>query len=238
MRLAAALVAPALLALPGAALAHSWFGTAGDGKVVTQKREVPAFDRVRLEGSADVKVRVGEGPSVAVTVDSNLQELVETDVKSGTLVVGSRKSMRATKGPIIEIAVPELRRFDLAGSGDVSIEGGKGELVLRIEGSGDLAWHGEASELRAEIRGSGDVRLEGRAEKLGAEVEGSGDIDASGLAATSAVAKVRGSGDVDLRIEGGALDATVEGSGDIRWRGKASVERSRVAGSGGISKRD
>lgn len=237
MRLAA-LVAAALFAVPGAALAHGGFGEKGDGNVVTRQREVPAFDRIRLEGSAEVKVKVGEGPGVAVTVDGNLQEIVVAEVKGGTLVVGARKSMRPTKGPLVEVSVPELRRFDLAGSGDVSIEGGKGDLELRVEGSGDLVWRGEAAALRAEVRGSGDVRLEGQAERLRAEVEGSGDIDASGLAARSAQARVHGSGDVELRLDGGELDATVEGSGDVRWRGKASVERARVAGSGEISRRD
>jgi len=237
MRLAD-LVAPVLLLAAAPAMASPWAGTAGNGQPTTETRAVPSFDRIRLEGSTDVTVSVGEGPSVTVTIDSNLQPLLETVVKGNTLVIRAEGRIRPKKDPKVAVTVPELRGVEISGSGDVTIEGGKGELALSIEGSGDLRWRGEATELRAEIEGSGDIRLEGRADRLRAQVEGSGDVDASRLVATDAEAKVRGSGDVELNLAGGKLDATVEGSGDIRWRGTANVERARVAGSGEISRRD
>ncbi|HEY6003251.1 MAG TPA: hypothetical protein VIV57_10295 [Anaeromyxobacter sp.] len=71
----------ALAALcPVAALARGSEVVRGDGKVTAQKRELPAFDAVRLETAADVAVKVGPPQSVTVKIDGNLQELLQTTV--------------------------------------------------------------------------------------------------------------------------------------------------------------
>jgi Putative auto-transporter adhesin, head GIN domain len=231
---------PALLALAASPAAAREWGSQpvrGDGKVTVQKRELPAFDAVRLRAAVDVAVKVGQPQSVTVKIDGNLQELLETTVAKGVLVIETRKSIRQEREATVEITMPELRRFALEGSGDVAIEGGKGALDLAIGGSGDLRWRGEASTLDARVHGSGGMRLEGRAETLGVRVEGSGDVDASGLQAVNADARVEGSGGVELSLAGGTLNAAVRGSGDIHWRGETRTERIAVRGSGAISRR-
>lgn len=234
----ALLAVSAALALGGsAASARDPEVVRGDGKVVSQKRDVPPFDAVRLEGPLDVAVEVGPPRAVTVKVDGNLQDLVETTVEKGVLVLRTRKPFEADRGAAIDVRVPALRRFDLAGSGDGAIEGGRGALALVVDGSGDLRWRGEASTLQASVQGSGDLRLEGRAETLQIRLEGSGDVDASKLQAVNAEVRVEGSGDVKLSLAGGALSAVVEGSGDVLWRGEARAERIVVHGSGMISRR-
>jgi putative autotransporter adhesin-like protein len=209
----------------------------GDGKVTVQKRDLPAFDAVRLRAPVDVAVKVGQPQSVTVKIDGNLQELLEATVAKGVLVIETRTSIRPDRGATVEITMPELRRFAIDGSGDVAIEGGKGALDLAIGGSGDLRWRGEASTLDVRVDGSGDMRLEGRAETLEVRVQGSGDVDASGLQAVNADARVEGSGGVELSLAGGTLNASVQGSGDIHWRGETRTERIAVRGSGDISRR-
>jgi hypothetical protein len=233
--LAAAVVA--LAASPALALDFGSDAVRGDGKIAVQRRDLPPFDGVRLEASVDVAVKVGPPQSVTVKIDGNLQELLRTTVRDRVLVVEARRPIRPGPGAAVEIAVPELRRFALGGSGDVAIEGGKGALELAIGGSGGLRWRGEASTLGAAVDGSGDMRLEGRAETLRVRVQGSGDVDASKLDAVNADAKVEGSGDVELSLAGGSLTAAVEGSGGIRWRGETRSEAIAVHGSGQISRR-
>ncbi len=235
MRRAAAVLA-ARLAVPTAA--RDWSGVEGDGNATAQRREVGAFDRIELGTSADVAVRVGGAPSVTVTVDGNLQPHLRTEVRNGTLVIRADRDLHPSAGSRVEVTVPALRKFALAGSGDVVIEGGSGPLHLAIEGSGDLEWKGEASELRTSLEGSGDVRLEGRADALKVEVDGSGDVDAAALRAKDVSAKVEGSGDVDVTVDGGTLAASVSGSGDVHWRGQAKVESVTVSGSGEVTRKE
>jgi hypothetical protein len=232
----AAFALATLLAFPAAARDRASID--GDGKSVTQPRDVGPFERIALETAADVAVRVGGERRVSVTIDGNLQPHLQAAVRDGTLVIRSDANLHPRSGARVEVTVPALRKFALSGSGDVAIEGGSGPLHLAIEGSGDLRWKGEASELRMSIEGSGDVRLEGRADSLKVSVEGSGDVDAAALRAKDVAASVEGSGDVDVTVDGGSLAASVSGSGDVHWRGQAKSESVTISGSGEVSKKD
>jgi putative autotransporter adhesin-like protein len=227
----------ALVCLPAAARGRAGHPVAGDGNLSVQKRDLPAFDAVRLETSIDVAGKGGAPREVTVRIDGNLQDLLTTTVENGVLVIDAKDAFRAKRGSTVEIAMPGLRRVEVEGSGDVAIEGGKGALELALDGSGDLRWRGEASTLHARLEGSGDLLLEGRADVLRVRVEGSGDVDAARLAAVNAEASVEGSGDVELNLAGGTLSAAVEGSGDIHWRGDARTESIAVHGSGEVSRR-
>lgn len=237
MRLAAAAAVAALCAAatPLTAAAHGWLGSgpAGNGKKVTQQRSVGPFERVRLEGSLDVRVKVGAPAAVTVTIDENLQPLVQTRLDGDTLVIEGESMSYRGEGRV-EVTTPSLRGLAIEGSGDAAIEGGQGDLELAVTGSGDLAWRGAAGKLAVEVEGSGDVRLAGTADHADLGVAGSGDIRARELTARSAKVAVAGSGDVEVTLGGGTLEAAVAGSGDIRWYGTAQVERAAVAGSGEI----
>jgi hypothetical protein len=213
-----------------------WFATQGDGQKVTQSRSVGAFDAVRLEGSIDASVKVGLSATVAVTIDQNLQPLVETRLDGTTLVVKVKDASWTGEGKVA-ITMPALRAFAIEGSGNATIEGGNGDLKLSIAGSGDLNWTGQAAELDARIAGSGDMKLTGVAESARLAIAGSGNISASALKARNADVSVSGSGDVDVTLSGGRLSVDVAGSGDVIWRGEARLERLSVAGSGSVSRK-
>lgn len=235
--LAAVLASATLALLAAPAEASAWGGsTRGNGKKVTQARSLPEFSKVRLEGSLEVKVKVGAASAVSVTIDENLQPLVATRVEGDTLVIEC-ESMSYRDVGRVEVSTPTLFGFDIEGSGDVAIDGGAGDISLSVAGSGDLAWRGAAAALAVAIAGSGDVKLSGTADSAKLEIDGSGDIHAAGLTAKSAKAEVSGSGDIEVTLGGGSLEAQVSGSGDIHWHGTAQVERVSVSGSGEISRR-
>jgi ketosteroid isomerase-like protein len=234
----ATLAVLAAAALAAALPAHAgWDDVRGSGTKVTQARRVGAFEKVRLIGSLDLRVGVGGPVAVAVTIDDNLQPLVETAVEGDTLVVRARERLSYRGEGRVDVTVPSLRALAIEGSGDASIEGGAGDLALSVSGSGDLAWRGEAARLEASVAGSGDMKLAGRADTTRIAVAGSGDVDAWGLTSRSADVQISGSGDVRLTLAGGELSASVAGSGDVTWQGEATVTRSVVAGSGQISRR-
>ena len=220
-------------AAPATARAWGRNATKGDGQKVTQARQVGEFSQVRLEGPLDATVTVGPPRAVSVTIDQNLQPLVELRLEGDTLVVEAAEISYQGEGRVV-IAVPALRGFAIRGSGDARIEGGRGDLALAISGSGDIAWRGEADRLSAAISGSGDMKLAGRAASVEISVAGSGDVKASDLVAGGADVSVAGSGDVEVRLAGGALRASVAGSGDVVWYGEGRLERASTAGSGAI----
>lgn len=232
--LAPAVAALTLLLAPSGAQAWSWGGgTKGDGQKVAQPREVGPFSRIRLEGSLDARVTVGPARAVSVTIDQNLQPLVETRVEGDTLVISAREASWQGEGRV-DVSVPALRGLAIRGSGDAAIEGGEGDLSLSISGSGDLTWRGRAGALAAAVSGSGDMQLSGTATSVEISVAGSGDVRARELEAGRADVSVAGSGDVEVRLAGGPLRASVAGSGDVVWYGEGRVEQASSVGSGRI----
>ena len=231
-----ALVAAAnLIALPAIASASNSGGTHGDGKKITESRQVASFTSIRVRG-IDAAVKVGGVLAVAVTIDQNLQSHVTTEVSGDTLVVRAKDASWKGKGGV-EITVPALRALTIEGSNNATIDGGQGDLTLKIEGNGKLRWNGAALNLEATISGRGDLLLSGTAELARLSVTGAGDVKAGGLTAKAAVIEVGGLGNVEVTLDGGPLRASVSGSGDVVWHGSATVELASVTGSGKIVRR-
>lgn len=220
-------------------LAEARESTRGDGDAVTQTRTLPAFRRVELSTALDLEVTEGPAQSVAVTIDGDLQPLVETRVEGDKLVVGSRTSLHPRGAGRVTVTVPVLEALDLEGSGNVRVAGADAprDVRLGLEGSGNLSWTGKAGKLRLGLSGSGDVRLSGAAERLEVAITGSGDVDADGLRARDAALSIAGSGDIRAALDGGGLSAAIDGSGDISWSGTGQVVAAAVSGSGAIRHR-
>lgn len=194
-------------------------GERGSGDAETEVREVDSFDRIKIDGSTDVFVTVGEEQSVSVTTDDNLLEYIETRVRGRhTLLVTSRGSYRSRCGVRVDVTVPELTSVRISGSGDADIEGLNGGMF------------------EIDISGSGDVIVEGRVDEVEINIEGSGDVDARDLIATDAYVRIAGSGDVDV-YAAESFDGNVYGSGDIDFYGRPEHVSRHVSGSGDISRR-
>ncbi|MDP9070298.1 MAG: DUF2807 domain-containing protein [Actinomycetota bacterium] len=190
----------------------------GSGTARTETRPVTRFSRVTVLSSADVRVRVGDEPAVAVTADDNLLELVTTEVVDGALVIGTRGSYSTRIGIKVDVVAPLLEAVELRGSGQVTAEGVRGtRFDVSIGGSGDVRASGTADAVEVEVSGSGDARLfdlAGRTVRV--TVEGSGDVEVT--ASEKLDVSVRGSGSVVYAGGPRAVASAVTGSGEVRPR--------------------
>ncbi len=190
----------------------------GSGDIQTETRDVSQFERIKLSGSFDVSVQIGEPQSVKVTFDDNLLDIIMTEVHGRTLRIYSDESFSSRRDCRVEITVAKLEDVSLSGSGNVEI---------RDLNGGDFS---------VSVSGSGNIRADGKVDELDISVSGSGDIDARDLQAVDAYVTVSGSGDVDVSASG-ELSARVSGSGDVAYYGTPERISQRVSGSGSIRKK-
>lgn len=191
--------------------------TRGETADATSERTLPwtGGDSLAVDLAADV-VYV-QGAEAGVTV-SGRQSLVDAvTLTDGRLSMTETTGWRSIDGDDLTITVtaPDVRRFTLAGSGDLSIR--------------DY----DRDTLEVAISGSGDVDAAGRARTVTASVDGSGHADLEYVEATDADARVSGSGDVDLAASG-AVTANVSGSGDVTLHARPASLTSQVNGSGEV----
>lgn len=214
--------AMSLVLLVAGSVSADWFGFGksirGSGDAVTEVRDVGSFKRIESKGSADIYVTIGKELSVRVTLDDNLIDLIETEVRGKTLRIDSRESYSTRLGCKIEITVPELERVYLRGSGDV--------LVERLD----------AEFFEFKLSGSGSLVAEGSTDELELRLSGSGEIDTRDLTAQEAYAVISGSGDIRVYAEE-SFDGRISGSGDITIYGDPSDFSKSVSGSGSIRKK-
>jgi hypothetical protein len=189
----------------------------GSGVRAEVDRPVGDFQAIVLGVPATVRVEVGGVPSLHLAGDDNLLPKIETEVENGVLSIELDESCDFRCGLEVHVTVPELERFEIEGSGDVSITGLSGEKAeLAIEGSGTLSASGSAGLLIGSIEGSGDLRL-------------------AELAAGRAELSIEGSGSMAVRVAQ-ELSYSIEGSGSILYDGQPEVT-GRIEGSGSVERR-
>ena len=221
-----ALLGAAMIPLSGGSVnaADSWTSVqhndspqiTGSGRVVRQARAISAAQAVELSGAANVEVRVGPAPSLAIEADDNLLTLFTSEVRGGTLKLASKGSYRTRTTPRFLVTLPSLSSLQTSGSGDaVVIDARSSSLALGLKGSGNIRASGSAGRLDASIHGSGNLALRQLAvgdAKLA--IYGSGEIAAAPRGKVEAI--TFGSGDIDLLSRPASLEVRRGGSGSVR----------------------
>ena len=208
-----------LLATTGAAPAR-------EGRLYTPG----AFDRLEVDGTAQVRVSQGDRDQVFVGGDEDAQRSVELQLKDNRLVLqpgGAWKFWK--KGRIqVEVQMRQLREITLSGASDIQVVGPvKSErLGVSISGAGTVRFDDlNAQALRFDISGAGDAQLAGQVGELALNVSGKGKVLAEQLRATRAHVAISGVANAQLWVTD-RLSVSIDGVGSVDYWGRPEVTRS------------
>jgi hypothetical protein len=218
----AVVIAIALLVCgPATAKRHKNFwnrGIEGSGDLESRQLAFESFDEIVLDGAADLYIRIGDRQEVEFTLDDNLFENLEAEVRGDALHLDWKENCHPSKGCRVDIVVPELRAMTINGAGDVEITDFQGE------------------EFNYQLNGAGDLDIAGRVDELNIHLSGAGKIQARKLIAADVDVTVSGAGSATVTAED-RLEGVVSGVGNIVYYGDPVHERTRVTGIGKIKKR-
>ena len=210
----------------------------GNSNIISQEKQLSAYDRIEVLGSYDVIFTDGEVGRIRIKAPDNILPLIQTEVSDGLLKIGTGKNRYKVKEPII-IYVPvdsRLKQVDIKGSADIYSEKNLETKALEVDvyGSGDVRLQVDASSLALKIDGSGDIRVGGKTDNLSININGSGDVEVPNLKAEKAVININGSGDVSAYVTEN-LDISIAGSGDVTIKGNPKKVKRIINGSGRVS---
>ena len=210
----------------------------GNGHVITREIFVPEFDKIHLNGSADVYITQGHHRRVVVEIDENLLDDIDRDVYRGVWEIEIDRCVSRIEEFNVFITTPHITEVVLNGSGQILGENTihEDELMVEINGSGDVDLAFEGEEVHVKVDGSGDLFLEGSVDLLTHSVDGSGDLEAFELFAEEVFIDVFGSGDSEVWADD-LLDVRIEGSGDVFYIGDP-VLNIDINGSGRVIKKN
>lgn len=188
----------------------------GNGIVASTERVIPVFTSVVVEGSTDLEIVAGDSnQKVVVEGDSNLLSNIITEVKNGVLTIRAEKGYHTKNALIVKANVASLSKIEIQGSSDVTAKNLKNtDTEIEIAGSGDVRVDGVTQNLKVYIAGSGDVS----AEKLttnnaNVQIDGSGNVSAN--CNNDLSVEINGSGDVSYTGNPKAVHSSVNGSGEV-----------------------
>jgi hypothetical protein len=192
----------------------------GSGVVKSEERPVAGFTAVTLAGVGNVTVEIADTEGLTVKAEDNILPLLTSEVKDGTLVLGTvpNASFNATKPIEFHVRTKALTGLTVSGTGNAT------------------ARQVKAGKLTVTVNGTGNVTLAGTADELEATVAGTGNVQAEGLAAKRVKARVNGTGSAVVNATE-SLDATVAGVGSVEYTGNPPQVRESVSGVGKVRKR-
>ena len=210
----------------------------GSNNIITQEKQLSAYDRIEVLGSYDVIFTDGEVGKIKIKAPDNILPLIQTEVSDGLLRIDTGKNRYKVKEPII-IYVPvdsRLKQVDIKGSADIYSEKNLETKTLNvgIYGSGDARLAVDVSSLALEVVGAGDIRVSGRAKDLSIDISGSGDVEVPNLKAEKAAISISGAGDVSAYVTED-VDISIAGSGDVIIKGNPKKIKQKINGSGRVN---
>lgn len=193
-------------------------GIRGNGRVVSDQKNVEDFSEVQAGGAFDIDWRNGP-PSLRITTDENLLEYIDTDVSNNRLRLRTRERLRPTHG--IKVIVTSATRKGAKLSGAVDL------IASQLSGP----------KFYFKSTGASDVRLDGNVDELFADMTGASDLNAKNLHTRKVEISTTGAADAEISVSE-VLRVSITGAGSVYYYGNPPTIEKHVTGAGTIKRRD
>jgi hypothetical protein len=186
----------------------------------TQTRDVGEFHAIELDSSTPIAIDVQVGPAIHVEIsgDADVVARIETRVRDGRLVVGTRDELHPQTKTRVTMTVPRLDALAITGIGAIDATG--------------VA----APSFAVSIGGTGSIKLAGVSSGAAYQIGGTGDIDAKDLSLKTASVAMEGTGHLALTASD-AVQIAVEGVGNVEVFGHPKSVTKAITGTGHVSMR-
>ena len=210
----------------------------GEGPVVTEERDISGFDGIKVSSGIDVYLKQGNSEKVKVVADENLHDVIETEVRNGTLHVFSEVNIRKAKSKKVYVTIKKLNSIRISSAGDVKGQNkiNTRDLTISLSSAGDLSLDVEAKRIELSISSSGDADLSGSIDYFDVSLSSAGDLNAYELEAKTCKIRVSSAGNAKIHVTE-ELSATASSAGNIYYRGDPKIKHLSSSSAGGIHKR-
>jgi hypothetical protein len=209
-------------------------GVKGNGNVITKKRKI-SDDFIRIKASRGLEVYITKSRNVSLEVeaDENLHELIETEVRDGTLVITSSKNIWEASAKKIHLSIDQINEIDVSSGAEIYSENtfSSERLSLDMSSGSQVKMDLKVEELSCSSSSGAGAKLTGRAEHFTVSSSSGSDIKAYGLATRSCVADVSSGANIKVHVTE-SIRASASSGGNIKYKGNPE-EVSKEDNSGG-----
>jgi hypothetical protein len=222
-----------------------WTGCAngclkGQGKTVSQTRNIGAFNVLEVNGWVDVVLEQGAETTVEVISGENLIANISTEVDTdnGKLTISNNNQCHWSRGgsqPTVKVKYQSLAQIDHLGFGNISsVDTVKNtSLVVNIKGNGDVKLLVDVTNFRCNMLELGDLEVQGKSVSSNLFSHNVGFFKGKNFMTNYCVARTRDEGQFEVTVSD-SLRATVESTGDIIYYGNPVYVKTNVTGTGTV----
>jgi hypothetical protein len=193
-------------------------GIRGNGHLITEQGKVDPFINIETGGAFRVEWHSG-APSASITVDENLMQYVEMEVRDKVLHVRTTRSVRPTHSIKLELTSNALEGASFSGASRLNAH--------QLSGT----------KFYLETTGASNVVLDGAVDELVANMTGASDLRAESLQTKTAALSVTGAGDARVAVSD-TLKVSITGAGKVEYIGNPPHIEREITGAGSIRKRE
>jgi hypothetical protein len=191
-------------------------GVRGNGTIITDTRQIGAFEELQTDGAFDVTWSPG-APAFSVTTDENLMREIRARVEGNTLTIDWNQPLKGTRGIKVAISSPSLRRATLNGA-------------VRLKTS-----NLNGKEFYVEANGATRIGLQGTVNALSAEMNGASRLDAQSLITRATEVSISGAGRADVHASE-VLKVDISGAAKVRYAGEPKTVDKQISGAGSVKR--
>lgn len=201
----------------------SWQKDRHSGPDATREIAWTGGDTLAIGIPADIQYTQAAGAG-KLTISGPKRMVDEVEIRDGEVRFAHDRHYRHGGNLTIVMTAPSVSRFNLSGSGKLSIANYKQDrLNLDLSGNADVSASGEARSVALTISGSANADLaELKTRAANVDIEGSGD--ATVAPTETANIDISGSGDVTLLTHPKTLESNISGSGSLHQEGGGEAD--------------
>ena len=192
-------------------------GIRGNGHMVTQEQKLEPFINVDAGGAFRIEWHSGP-PTASVTIDENLMQYVEMEVRDRVLYIRTRHHIWSRRSAKVMLTSNTLEGASFSGASQLTAH--------QLTGS----------KFYLETSGASKATLDGAVDELIASITGAGDLRAESLQTKKAQISVTGAGDARIAVSD-ELKVSITGAGKVDYIGDPYIQR-EITGAGSIRKRE
>ena len=230
-----------IFAVLGIFLSSCWFlgpSIKGNGKVTEQIREVGSFEQIAVSRGMNVYITQGTPAKVVVIADSNLHEIIETEVNGRVLKVTVKENIRWAKEKKVMVTVEKLT--------DVNVSSGANtwsqaqivteNLKLHASSGANLTMDVHTKSLIANASSGANIYLSGLAKEADLETSSGAYLKGEALKADQCKIHASSGGNVSSTVIE-KLEAHASSGGNIAYFGNPTSTTVNTSSGGNIHHR-
>jgi hypothetical protein len=213
-------------------------GVKGNGNVVVKNRSISSdFVRIKASGGIDVYLTENGETSLVVEADENLHDLIKTEVKNGTLYIGSKKSIWSARAKKVHVSIEKLIELEVTSGAEVTTENTlhADDLKIIATSGAEFNLHLKVNNLDCKSSSGSDVNIDGKANNFNVSSSSGSDIDAYGLETSKCIAKASSGSNIKVYVNK-SFDGHASSGGNIHFKGNPEFVNSSDSSGGNIKK--